>query len=164
MRRNSPNRLLLLTGSCCSILLVIGFLAMVRNARAAEPVAYQNDPTTLMMPIYAVPVSSSAAPQQLTKKELKRLTAIAESPEDHLKIARYYRAEADRLDAAAAGYEEAASAHRRGPYIKNLMSPTAAARYENLAKGFRDEAKSDRELATSQEQMAESAAETHSRY
>jgi hypothetical protein len=42
--------------------------------------------------------------QQLTKREVTRLTASAESPEDHLKLARYYNEKADSLDAVAAGY------------------------------------------------------------
>jgi hypothetical protein len=74
-----------------------------------------------------------------------------------MKIAGYYLAKADTLEAQAAAYEEAAAAYRHGPVVKNLMSPTTAARYDFIAKGFREEAKSDRALAASHEQMAKSA-------
>jgi hypothetical protein len=99
-------------------------------------------------------------PHQLTKREVKRLTLTAKSAQDHLTIAHYYEAEADRLDTLGAGYEEAAAEYRHSPTAKNLMSPTTAAHYDYLAKGFREEAKSDRVLAASQEQMAKNAPAT----
>jgi hypothetical protein len=40
------------------------------------------------------------------------------------------------------------------------MSPSTAAHYDYLAKGFREEAIADRILASSQEQMAKDAAAT----
>ena len=94
---------------------------------------------------------------QLTRREVKRLTKTAESAEDHLKIARFYEAEADRLETQAAGYEEAVAAYRHSPSPKNLMSPIAAAHYEYQAQGFREEAKADRTLAASQQQLAKNA-------
>ena len=99
----------------------------------------------------------AAEPQQLTRKEAYRLKATMKSPEDHLKLAQYYKAEADKLDAEATGYEEAAATYRHGPIVKNLMSPTTPGRYEYIAKAYREKANSDRELATSHEQMAENA-------
>jgi hypothetical protein len=108
----------------------------------------------LMALTYRAPCAQAAAPQGLTKNEVKRLTATAESREDHLKLASYYKAEADTLDAQAEGYEEAAAAYRGGPIVKNLMAPSTAGRYEFLAKGFRDKAKSDRLLAASHETEA----------
>jgi hypothetical protein len=92
--------------------------------------------------------------KELTPREVKKLTANANSSEDHLTLARYYRAKADNFDARAAGYEEAAAELRNGPAVKNFVSPTTAARYAFVAKGFREEAKSNRALATSHEQMA----------
>jgi hypothetical protein len=44
--------------------------------------------------------------QQLTKREVRRLTATAQSPEDHLRLARYYNEKADSLYAEAAGYRK----------------------------------------------------------
>jgi hypothetical protein len=90
----------------------------------------------------------------LTDKEAKRLTATAESPTAHLLLAEFYSAKADRLEARAAGYEEAAAAYRNGPAIKNLASPTTAGRYEFFARTMRGEAESNRALATLHEHMA----------
>lgn len=136
------------------------WLSAVGDARAADVTCSQNTPMVKNMRAYTSHCTSAPAvdSHQLTRREVKRLTLTAESAEDHLKIARYYEAEADRLDAQAAGYEEAVVAYRRSPSPKNLMSPTAAAHYEYQARGFREEAKADRILAASQEQMAKNAA------
>lgn len=92
--------------------------------------------------------------RELTPREVKKLAANAKSSEDHLAVARYYKAKADTLDARATGYEEAAAQLRNGPAAKNVVSPTTAGRYSFAAKGFREEAKSDRGLAISHEEMA----------
>jgi hypothetical protein len=96
----------------------------------------------------------AAQPHELTKREAKRLASTAESREDHLKLAGYYKTQADELDAEGAGYEEAAEAYRHAPAAKNLASPTTAGRYEYMAKTFREQARSYRTLATTQEQAA----------
>ena len=95
-----------------------------------------------------------AAPQTLTKADVKKLAATAKSPEDHLTIARFYKAEANGLEAQAAGYKQAAANLRNGPVVKNLMSPATPANFDFAAKEFRDEAKADRALAASHEEMA----------
>ena len=138
------------------------FLGTVREARAAEPVCSQDGPMikNLMALTYRAPCALAAVPQGLTEKQAKRLAATAELREDHLKVARYYNAEADRLNAQAEGYEEAAAAYRRGPFVKNLMAPSTPGRYEFLAKRLRDEAKSDLMLAASHEEMAREAVAT----
>ncbi len=135
-------------------------LGAVGEARAADVSCSQNTPMVKNMRAYTSHCTGAAAVEvhQLTRREVKRLTLTAESAEDHLKIARYYGAEADRLEAQAAGYDEAVAAYRRNPAPKNVMSPTAAAHYEYQARGFREEAKADRTLAASQEQMAKNAA------
>lgn len=120
----------------------------------ALPGFSQSGPKNLVSPTYRAPAAAPAPlPQGLTKKEAARLAATAASREDHLKLAGYYRAESDRLDAQAAGYEEAAAAYGRGPNVKNLMAPTAVGRYEFLAKDLREEAKSNRLLAARHESM-----------
>jgi hypothetical protein len=125
------------------------FLGTVQEARAAELACSQNSPMVknLMALSYRAPCAQAAVPQGLTKDKVKRLAATAESREGHLKLVRYYKAQADMLDVQAAGYEEAAAGYRRGPIVKNLMAPSTAGRYEFFAKGFRDKAKSDRALA-----------------
>jgi hypothetical protein len=108
----------------------------------------------LMALTYRTPCAHGVVPHELSKKEVQRLTATAETREDHLKLARYYTSAADRLEAEASAYEQAATAYRGGPMVKNLMAPGTPGRYEFLAKGLRHEAKSDRALAASHEKEA----------
>jgi len=94
-------------------------------------------------------------PQSMnTDKDLKTALKAAKTPEDHARIAAYCRAKADRLDAQATGYEQAAARLRNSPEPKNLMSPTTPGRYEYMAKELRQQALANRELANSQKQMA----------
>jgi len=134
------------------------FMAAAVAAGATEPAVSQNGPyvKNLMAPTYRFSAAPVAAPHQLTKREVNRLAATAESAADHLNLARYFIAEADKLDARATAYEQAAATYRHGPYVKNLMAPTTLARYEYSATEFRKEAISDRALAVSHEQMAKS--------
>ena|SRR5579863_9210695 len=135
--------------------------SMVRDARPAEVPACANGLMVKnLTALSARPCNAqAAAPREITinRKRLKKLIATAKSSEDHLKLADYYRAKADNLEAEEKAYEEAAAAYRQGPIVKNLMALNTAARYESLAKGFREEAKSTRALAVSHEQMARSA-------
>ena len=138
--------------------LAVGLLTVVAGASwAAAPANFQRGPKNLMSPTYQAPPAQPAVPHELTRKEVKRLTATAELAADHLKLARYYGVKADRLDANAAAYETAAATYRNGLIVKNLMAPTTPGRYEFLAKGFREEAMSDRVLGVSHEQMAKNA-------
>jgi hypothetical protein len=90
-------------------------------------------------------------------KDLKTALKAAKTPEDHERIAAYCKAKAQRLDAQAAGYEQAAENSRNSPVVKNISAPNTAARYESMAKDFREQAQSSRELAASNEQMAQDA-------
>jgi hypothetical protein len=140
---------------------MLGALALFGSffgtARAEGPV-YKNDPMirNLMALTYRAPAAQMAVPRELTRNDIKKLTATAKSAADHMKVARYYWEKADGLDAQAAGYEEAAAAYRHGPIVKNLMAPNAPARYEFFAKGFREQSKADRDLAASHEKSANS--------
>ena len=55
----------------------------------------------------------SAQPKHLSKKQVVELITTAKSPEDHLQLARYYKAEADRLEAEAKDHDELAAAYRK---------------------------------------------------
>ena len=135
------------------------FLSTAAEARAAVP-ACENSPMVknLMALTYRAPCTQAAVSEQLSKAEAKRLAATAESSADHIKLARYYRAEADRLDAQATGYEQAAATHRNHPVAKNLMAPTTPGRYEFVAKELRHQAESNRTLAATQEKRAKAGA------
>jgi hypothetical protein len=90
-------------------------------------------------------------------RDLKSALKAAKTPADHERIAAYYEVKAERQDAAAADYEKAAAASRNGPVVKNLTAPNTAARYEYIAKEYRDAARSNRQLAASHEQIARDA-------
>src|SRR5579862_8733079 len=87
-------------------------------------------------------------------RDLKTALKAAKTPEDHQRIAAYYAAKAENLNSRAAGYEEAAANARNTPVVKNIMAPNTAAHYEAMAKGFRQEAQSNRQLEASQQQLA----------
>ena len=142
--------------------LFVLLLGVAGAARATDLSCPENTPMVKNLRAYGTRCVGAppAEPHQLTKKKVKLLILTAKSAQDHLTIAHYYEAEADRLDSLAAGYEEAAAGYRHSPAAKNLMSPTTAAHYDYLAKRFREEAKADRILAASQEQMAKDAAAT----
>lgn len=94
---------------------------------------------------------------RLTKKEVKALVANAKTPEDHMKLARHFKQEADRLEAEAKEHDELAQEYRRSPSamaMKMPMSGRSAEHCEYFAKSTREAAKAARELAAAHEQMA----------
>ena len=131
--------------SLISAALVIGGLS---------PIAAQSGPKNFVSPTYRAPAVEGTVPHEMTKREANRLVATAELPADHLRLMRFYNAEADGFDAQAAAYEEAAAALRNGPFVRNFMSPTAPARYEFKAEHLREESDADRRLAASHEREA----------
>jgi hypothetical protein len=144
------------TGTMAVAIAVFGlFVGMGREARAADS-GEQTGPMVknLMAPTYRPPVAPAAVSHELTKKEVKRLAATAESSADHWKLVRYYTAQADKLESQAAGYEAAAVTYSHGPMVKNLMAPGTPGRYEFFAKELRDSARSDRTLAALHEKEA----------
>ena len=134
------------------------FVMLAVGTWAAAPAFSQNGPKNLVSPTYRAPVAQAAPSQELTRKQVKRLPATAESVADHMKLANYYRAEANSLEARATAYENAAAALRNGPMVKNLTAPSTPGRYEFTAKGFRDEAQFDRSQAAAHEEMAREVA------
>ncbi len=116
-------------------------------------------PTLLMMILAFGSVAWGVQmPQYITNdRDLRSALKAAKTPEEHERIASYYQEKADRLDAKAAEYKQDAAAYRNGPVVKNLTAPNTAARYDSIAKRLRQEAQSSRELAASQEQIANNA-------
>jgi hypothetical protein len=139
------------------LLTVVSIMALTASAWAARPTPNRGTlPKNLASPTYRAGVFQ-AAPEEFTKKDAKRLAATAESVADHMKLANYYKGEAEALDAKGAAYEQAATSLRNGPFIRNLTAPGTAARWEFAANGFREEAKSNRALAATHTQMANHA-------
>lgn len=107
--------------------------------------------------------ASAAEPKRLTNKEIKTLIATAKTPEDHMRLARHFTAEADRLEAESKEHQELAEAYSKSSMsqamaMKNPMGPRTAAHCEYLAKSLGEAAKSARELAAAHQQMAKDAA------
>jgi hypothetical protein len=99
-----------------------------------------------------------AAPRDLSMRQLRKLGASLNSPEGHLKLSGYYRNRADRLEALAAAYGNAAATLGQGPQIKNLTAPGTAQRYSFLGRQLHDEAVSQRTKADSEDRIAKAEA------
>ena len=134
--------------------LVGSFLMLAAAALAAAPGVYPRGPKNLMSPTYRPAAVTVAAPHGLTAREAKRLGRTAEKASDHQKLANFYRAEADKLDARAAAYEEAAADLRKNPVAKNFAAPGTSGRWEFAASGFRKDAAADRNTAAVHERLA----------
>ncbi len=139
-----------------TLLAVTSLLTFSAGAWAASPASFARGPKNLMSPTYHGTVT--AAPHKLTRKDVKRLEAAAETRADHQKIAGFYQNQAANLEAQAAAYENAAATLRKRPEPKNFAAPGTAERWEFLATGFRKEANSNRAAAAAHERMADASA------
>src|SRR5437764_15273004 len=86
----------------------------------------------------------TAASIQLSKDEVKELSAGAATPADHLKLAAYFNSEADRFEAEAIEHEGLANAHRIKTDVlaeKHPMSGNTAEHCDHFAKVAREKAK-----------------------
>lgn len=106
-----------------------------------------------------VPFAGAAeASGQLSKKQLKALVAGAKSPEDHLKLAAYYRAETARLTAKQREHEEEAAEYYKDPSQHPTPKyPTLGQHCRDLAYYYGKGAQSAQALAASHEAMAAAA-------
>jgi len=97
----------------------------------------------------------------LTKKELKSAIANAKTPEDHHRIAAYFKGQADRLLAEAKEHDELVTQYATWPNpaaMKQPMSGQTAEHCRYFAEYARKAAQQDQELAKMHEDMAEQAA------
>lgn len=104
-------------------------------------------------------VPQMPAAQQLTKKQVNALIATAKTPEDHMKLAAYYRDKAEQAKAEAAEHEKMLAAYNQNPSThlpaKAAGGPTEHCR--TLIRLFNEEQKEDLALADQHEQMAKDA-------
>ncbi|MDE3166213.1 MAG: hypothetical protein KGN36_10430 [Acidobacteriota bacterium] len=94
----------------------------------------------------------------ITKKEARQLTTSAKTPEDHRKLAQYYRAEADRFDAEAKDHAAMARSYRATPTASEIKRPGAsdtAAHCERLSQDLAKAAADARVLASDHEALAQ---------
>lgn len=130
------------------------------HTRAGQPIRVATAIAALTLLLGAlgmVAQTSTESNARLTKKEVKALVATAKTPEDHMKLARHFKQEADRLEAEAKEHDELATEYRKNPNamaMKMPMSGRSAEHCEYFAKSAREAAKAARELAATHEQMA----------
>ena len=112
--------------------------------------------TILSVVLFVFTASNTIAQPQLSKKEAKALSATAKTREDHLKLAEYYKAEAERLEADAKDHDEMAEMYRKNPTPMAVKHPDAIGEghCREMARRSRESANKARELATMHAQMA----------
>lgn len=95
----------------------------------------------------------------LTKKELKALIASAKTKDDHQKLADYYKAETERLEAEAKDHDEMAEAYKKNPSPMAVKHPEAIGEghCHEMARRFREAAAQAQELAGMHGDMAKAA-------
>ena len=88
---------------------------------------------------FASPVAAGSKPT-LTKKELKALIASAKTKEDHQRLADYYQAETERLEAEAKDHDEMAEAYKKNPNPLAVKHPEAVGEghCHEMARRFRE--------------------------
>ena len=102
-------------------------------------------------------MSNVATAQILSKAELKKLVAVANSPAEHERLAKHYDAKAAELEADAKDHDELALEYRKNPQghdQKHPMSPMTAAHCEYFAKEARAAAQTARKMAADHREMA----------
>jgi hypothetical protein len=102
-------------------------------------------------------LATAQTAQTLSKAELKKLTATANTPQDHERLAKHFDAKAAQLEAEAKDHEELAVEYRKNPEghdTKHPMSPLTAAHCEYFAKELRQAAQEARKLAADHREMA----------
>lgn len=93
---------------------------------------------------------TAAGKQTLSKKELKELIKTASTKADHEKLADYYKAEAERLEAEAKDHDEMGEMYKKNP------SPLAAKHPEAFGEAHcREMARRLREAAADAQSLAE---------
>lgn len=102
------------------------------------------------------------AKSKLTSKQLQSLIATAKTPEDHQKIAGYYRDMAAEAKANAAEHEKDLTAYNENPSTHRLAKAAGgpSAHCHTLIRLYNEEAKEDLAMAEEHEQMAKDAAQT----
>lgn len=112
----------------------------------------------LFAALLAATITSAAQPTgELTKQQVKELLAKVSTPQDHLRLARHYKAKAKQYEAESAEHTEMAKMYRAQPTASETKRPGAAdtaAHCEFIAESLGKAAKEAKTLAASHEQMA----------
>lgn len=113
---------------------------------------------TIMLGVGGLSLAGAAESTQpaLTKKTVVAAIGSAETPQDHQRIANYYKSEAGRMLAEAKEHDELAVAYAKSPNAgaKHPMSGQTAEHCKFFAEAARKAAQESTELAKLHEQMA----------
>jgi hypothetical protein len=104
--------------------------------------------------------AARAAEPALTRKELKAAITSAKNPQDHQRIAAYYKSEAGRMLAEAKEHDELAVAYTKAgdpQGTKHPMAGPTADHCKHFADAARKAAEASQELAKLHEGMAKQA-------
>ena len=117
--------------------------------------------TVMILLATAVGVTGSTAwaiepAGKLSKGQLKSLIENAKTPADHMKLARYYRYEASKLEADVKEHEEMAASYDKHPAALP-KAPTPADHCRNLVRYLGESVKEANEMADMHEEMAKNA-------
>jgi len=94
----------------------------------------------------------------LTKQQVKALIKTAQTPEDHMKLARFYWYEADRLKSEAKDHEEMEADYAENPSNHPVPKwPTLGQHCKALSADYRKAAAEAEQMASLHEEMAKAA-------
>jgi hypothetical protein len=95
---------------------------------------------------------------ELTKSQVKALIQTAKTPADHMKLAAYYRHEANGLQIEMKNHEEMAAAYDKNPSSHPIPKwPTLGVHCRNLVKSYGESINEANQMAVLHEEMAKAA-------
>ena len=117
---------------------------------------------TVLFGVGGLSLAVAVEPTQpaLTRKELKAAITNAKTPQDHLRVAAYYKSEANRLLTEAKEHDELAAVYSKSPNpsaMKHPMSGRTAEHCQYFSDAVRKAAQASQELAKAHEEMAQQA-------
>lgn len=102
--------------------------------------------------------ASSSKPETLSKSELRSLMATASTPEQHARLARYYKAETQHYSAEARDHQQQAEQYKANPMTNNDKFRRGTVDHcEYIAESLRKKATKAQDLAQMQEGLAAAA-------
>ena len=108
--------------------------------------------------IAQVSPASPVKPEKLSKSELRSLIATATTPEQHMRLAQYYAAKAQRYFAESNEHQEMAEQFRNNPMMNNDKRRFGTVDHcEYYTKFFKQRAIKMQSLADMQKRMAAGA-------
>jgi hypothetical protein len=109
--------------------------------------------------IAQVSPTSPVKPEKLSKSELRSLITTATTPEQHMRLAQYYEAKAQRYFAESNEHQKMAEQFKKNPMMNNGKRVFRTVNHcEYYAQSFKQQAVKMQNLVHMQEEMAAAAA------